>query len=171
MRSTAPLAIVFAACWRGDGAAPESTSARAPIAYRRPVRLPPRTEPIDLGVPEVLARTLRTVPHLALGEDGPIVVLDFDTGAIETLCDRDARDAQDAWSTLLADPARGAPSCGLGPTWITCMQISDRPLLIIHFSREGPIRPVQVMTGHSPRSSSSVTAQMLKQAVQAARCP
>lgn len=135
------------------------------------MRIPaPAPAPLDLTDPDVLAATLRTEPHRALADDGPIVFFDFDTGTLETLCDRRAHERQDEWSAMLADPARGAASCGRGPSAMTCMQISERPLLILHFTLEPPVRPTTAMMGSTP-TANSINGQALKHAAQTARCP
>jgi len=162
------FALALAACWRGEPAAPEPAPA---VTWRRPVRIPaPAAATLDLADPDVLATTLRTQPHVALIDNGPIVLVDFDNGTMGTLCGRQARDFQDTWGAMLVDPARGAPTCGRGPTAMTCMQISDRPLLILYFTKDPPIRPTVAMTGTTP-SRSALGVQSLTHATKNARCP
>jgi len=165
----AVLLVATTACWRSNGPASpgvESSGGNEPEASVR--RVP--VKQVDLRDPILLERALRSEPSLALSTNGPVVVIDFDRGQIDTLCDAQALAAQETWQRLLIDPSRPSPACTQNVRGLSCMQAGTLPLLVINFSIDPEVHPVRAMIGR-PGSRHNLTVPQIKAALTNPTCP
>jgi len=173
--------LLLAGCWTSQPPPPEPPAPPPPppkrvVVKKPPAAQPPAAPPSPYAAAQALGKQLRSdgPQAMPLMISGPVVVLDLDSGAINTLCGRAAENAAVSWGTMIVDPQRSDPMCIAGPNQtFTCVQSSGMDVLVIELEDPTQWRIRTVTVGNQSNARAAMRANLTQLRAQAttATCP
>jgi hypothetical protein len=146
---------------------------RTHVLHYVPPDAPP--PPTAQQIADALAAKLRAngATELPTLVSGPVVVLDFDTGAITVHCAAAALQVAQELGAKLADLGRAMPHCSASTTSFTCMQLGrGKEFMIVELEDlDQPQLTSAIVGAFPPKGRLGSQMAQLKAQVATATCP